>query len=649
TTSVVGAFFLLQEFLSTSQFRISCNFIILCLLTQAHGVWAQRNAADTLIVNLQSDSLSAYSVPFNVFLSPKEDARQVNDLDGIHRYYPHLRVSPVRNDLGNLGSAEHVVLFDFNRPFGFRFTDSRPTYFRKVQERCILLSDKAFSNVYYVNGQNAENQLHADFTRAFGNMFNAGFHFGRINSKGYYGGQQNVLTDLSVYAAFNSRNSRYRGRLIFDWQDVNVSENGGIANDSVFDFNLTSGRSFIPTNLSNASNQRVGFDLGLEQQFALPRMWLSDSTYYSRRFIPVVEHSFSLERYSNVYRDVPVANGFYENIFRDSSVTNDSTFLLGVTNVLRLRLYANDSSAITSSGVLGNVFAGIGHRYDQVDYDSISYNAIHNVFLDLGSDGILFRRLKWWAKDRFMLIGRNVLDNRFEGGLAFSVGTADISADVTYHAFRPDYMTENYISNHFIISNDFGKTNHLTTGFRFSHGRLRTMIDARYHLLQNLVVFGLDRLPFQSKDVNQLVVVRMKQQATLRWFHLDIDAAVQFKLSGDDIRVPMVLGRGMVYYQNDLFKRKLRIQVGYEVSYASAYFANAYNPALSAFHLQNYRQVGNYPFMDFFLNIRIKTFQGFFKMEHWNAGLMGYRYYHVPHHPANDMAWKFGVRWAFLD
>jgi hypothetical protein len=112
--------------------------------------------------------------------------------------------------------------------------------------------------------------------------------------------------------------------------------------------------------------------------------------------------------------------------------------------------------------------------------------------------------------------------------------------------------------------------------------------------------------------------------------HVHVDAAVQFKLSGDDIRVPMALGRGMIYYQNDLFKRKLRLQVGFEVNYSTAYYANAYNPALSAFHLQDDRQVGNYPFMDVFFNIRIKTFQGFFKIEHWNAGLLGYRYYQVP-------------------
>jgi hypothetical protein len=131
--------------------------------------------------------------------------------------------------------------------------------------------------------------------------------------------------------------------------------------------------------------------------------------------------------------------------------------------------------------------------------------------------------------------------------------------------------------------------------------------------------------------------------------HLVLDGAVQWKLTGDDIRVPIALGRGMLYYQNDLFKKRLRLQVGAQVSYSMGYYANAYNPALSDFHLQNDKQVGNYPFIDVFLNLRVKKLRMFVKFTHINAGWLGYNYYHVPHYPANDFAWHFGINWAFLD
>lgn len=649
-TYVVGAFLLFSlGVIRNFNFWLYVFLKGLFLLPMAEQAFSQSALKDSIRHDTQRDSLKAYSVAFSDFSSPYEGARLVNNLDGVHRYHPHLAVSPVRNDLGNIGSADHQVLFNFDRPFGFRFTGSRGLYLQRVHERSILLSDKAFSNVYYANGQNQENQLLVDFARAFGKSIQAGFHFGRISSRGFYANQENKVTDFSLYAAFTSKANRYRGRVIFDWQDIDVKENGGLLNDSIFEQNITSGRAFIPTNLSVASNHRVGFDIGIEQQLALPRLWAADSSYYSKRYIPVIEHSFGVEKHAHIYADVPNGNGFYPSVFRDSLVTRDSTALLGVANVFRLRIMTNDSATNKEAGVLEDAFVGIGHRYDQVNFDSTSLNSVHNVHLEFGAGGNILGKLRWWASDRFMLAGRNVLDNRIEGGMRLTIGSSALTADVVYNAFRPDFITERYVSNHFMVSNEFGKTNHLSTGVQFRQIRFRSSIEARYHLFQNLVVFGTDRLPYQSAAVNQLVVVRAKQKIGLRWFHVDLDAAVQFILSGDEIRVPMALGRGMVYYQNDVFKRKLRVQIGYEVSYASSYFANAYNPAMSVFHLQNDRQVGNYPFMDFFLNIRIKTFQGFFKMEHWNAGLMGYSYYHVPHYPVNDMAWKFGVRWAFLD
>lgn len=616
------------------------------VLISAEEVFSQ-SKRDT-IVYVVNDSLNAYGIRFGDFDAPDAFGRKVNHLFEVHDYYPYLLNSPVRNDLGNIGSANHLVLFEYSRPFGFQFTDSRSLYWTDIKQRELLISDKAFSNVYYVNGVNAENQLKADFTRAFGSLLAAGFHFGRVNSQGFYARQLNKVTDLSVYARFRSKDERYRGQFIFDWQDLDIEENGGVVNDSVFEKNLITGRAFIPTNLSNASNRRVGFDIGLSHEFALTRIIKNDSIRYSKRFIPAIGHTFTLKRYSNIYQDIPIVDGFYNEILLDSLMTNDSTYLLGVENLFQLKLLTNDSSLKHQRAALNSLSAGIGHSYNQVNYDSVK-NAMHNVFLDLRADGVLFDKFRWWLSDQFMLIGYNLADNRIEGGFGFSLGSARMDADVVYHVYRPDYINENYVSNHFIISNSFAKTNHLNTGFVFRQEKLKLYVEFRYHLLQNLVLYGTDRLPFQSPDVNQLVVIRAKEHVAMRWFHLHVDAAVQFILSGDDIRIPIALGRGMLYYQNDLFKRKLRLQVGFEVNYASAYLANAYNPALSSFHLQNNKQVGNYPFMDVFLNIRIKTFQGFFKIEHWNAGLLDYRYFLAPGYPANDLGWKFGVRWAFLD
>jgi hypothetical protein len=309
-------------------------------------------------------------------------------------------------------------------------------------------------------------------------------------------------------------------------------------------------------------------------------------------------------------------------------------------------LIAGDSARFR---VIERLSAGVAHGYHRVSYDSSYSENIHNVSV-LGSvNGSLFERMKWNANVQFMVFGYNILDLKVDGGFNYSVGGSRFDAFIDYNLFRPDYITSNYQSNHFEWNNDWQQTQHLKTGLVYNQSRLRFRGSFTYHIIDNLVLYGTDRLPYQSNAVNQIMVLRLQEHFRMRWVHLVLDGAVQWRLTGDDIRVPIALGRGMLYYQNDLFKKKLRLQVGVEASYSMSYYANAYNPALSDFHLQNDKEVGNYPFIDVFLNLRVKKLRAFVKFTHINAGWLGYRYYHVPSYPVNDFAWKFGVNWAFLD
>ncbi len=89
------------------------------------------------------------------------------------------------------------------------------------------------------------------------------------------------------------------------------------------------------------------------------------------------------------------------------------------------------------------------------------------------------------------------------------------------------------------------------------------------------------------------------------------------------------------------------VQIGFDVTYYSSYYADAYMPALGLFYRQNQKLVGNYPFADFFLNMKVKHVRFFFKTEHLNSGLVPV--YLVPNYPAPDRAVKVGVSWVFYD
>jgi hypothetical protein len=67
------------------------------------------------------------------------------------------------------------------------------------------------------------------------------------------------------------------------------------------------------------------------------------------------------------------------------------------------------------------------------------------------------------------------------------------------------------------------------------------------------------------------------------------------------------------------------------------------------YYLQHNQEVGNYLYMDVFVNIKIQRARLFAEYSHFNASLMGRHYYMVPSYPMQDAGFRFGVSWRFHD
>ena len=91
------------------------------------------------------------------------------------------------------------------------------------------------------------------------------------------------------------------------------------------------------------------------------------------------------------------------------------------------------------------------------------------------------------------------------------------------------------------------------------------------------------------------------------------------------------------------------VMLGFDLFYNTKYYADAYMPSLNSFHRQHEKQLGNYPFVDVFLNMQLKRFKFFLKVEHVNAGWIDQNYFSVLHYPRNGRDLKFGLSWTFYD
>ena len=98
-----------------------------------------------------------------------------------------------------------------------------------------------------------------------------------------------------------------------------------------------------------------------------------------------------------------------------------------------------------------------------------------------------------------------------------------------------------------------------------------------------------------------------------------------------------------------LFNNSLFLQTGITFNFFTKFYADYYNPLLSEFVTQNYKEIGEYPRFDFFVNATIQQTRIFIKVEHLNSSFTGYDYYSDPFNPYRDLSVRFGVVWNFFE
>ena len=114
------------------------------------------------------------------------------------------------------------------------------------------------------------------------------------------------------------------------------------------------------------------------------------------------------------------------------------------------------------------------------------------------------------------------------------------------------------------------------------------------------------------------------------------------------LNVPEWITRNTIMYSKNVFNNSLYIQTGITFNYFTKFYADYYNPLLSEFVTQNYKEIGNYPRFDFFFNAKIQQTRVFIKVEHLNSSFTGYDFYSDIFNPYRDLSVRFGLVWNFF-
>ena len=596
-------------------------------------------------------------------------------ITGFQDYNPLTKNSKLYATLGNIGSAyKNLFPYPLRHPGGFNF--GTPTF-----DKYLYWNDsiryyrvlKTYTELEYVQGAKKELNFIARFSRNIYRGLNLGFNFHVSSSPGAYQRQKTNVVNFTLTAQFFSKTKRYGLIANFVLNRIKNEENGGITYDSVFQQNLESNRQVIAVNLPDAQNRVKESGIYIKQFFDITRhdLYQLDSAKLKRKRIELgrITYSFHYNRQIYNYIDGDPLSGFYSNFYFDTIQTTDSITIQKIENIVT---WTNPSFDPSRKYRRIQLEFKLKHQYVEVTYPDIQY---YNHYFDHGqalielvnphkryyinqiipSAWIAFRPFNTFSLEAN---AEYVLGTYNEGDISLNAKVSQVLGSVKrnlgvlsftghFPSQEPDWFFQHYQSNNFWWNNAWKKEGLISASAIYTNKYLS--LGASMSRISNYVY--LDTVAIPQQESAGIVYIRS-------WLNTDIDLW-RFKFKGEFayqtvqgpnvIRVPVFIGNLTIYFTQPLFKGAAVIQPGLNFFYNTSYYADNYMPATRMFFLQDQKQVGNYIYMDVFLNVKIQRARLFVTYTHFNASFMGRNYFTVPNYPMQDAAFKLGVSWRFHD
>jgi len=575
-------------------------------------------------------------------------------INGFHRYNPLYQRGRFSASSSNTGLPYKNLVFQPQLSDGFytglqsfdayTFTNENTRYYRHLIPVTYL---------NYNSGPDKEQLFRVIHSHTIKRLITIGVDFFLINSPGQYENQKSDDKSVVFTGQYFTKDLRFGTIANYRHNKFIVRENGGIVNDSVFEENLESDSRLFDVNLSTAQNLVIESGVFSNTYFYLSgKPELNDSTitklptFHAGR----IEYTFNFKRQIEIYSDENSLVDFYKPFspIIDSTGSYDSLLIKSFNNRFS---WSNLRMGDTPEKKhLLIVFSINSHR--TTIKDSLSENTFKNWIPEAS---IIIRPYRSLAID---LSGKMTMGDFNSGGFVLKGmvnqnyktkkgKTGDLNFSFLTSSQQAGYYLTNFRSNYFRWDTSFSNQIIQQATFSLSFQGLKASVE--YQFISDYVYLNQDARPTQYKGSVNLIRAELSEE--YRWKTWGIDARLIYTLNSnkDIIRTPDFMARVSIYPTLSLFNNAAVLQPGIDIFYNTAYYASAYMPALRMFYLQDEKEIGNYAYIDVFVNLMVQRFRIFAKYEHLNALWSQNRYYMVPHYPSRGATFVFGLSWSFYD
>ncbi len=167
--------------------------------------------------------------------------------------------------------------------------------------------------------------------------------------------------------------------------------------------------------------------------------------------------------------------------------------------------------------------------------------------------------------------------------------------------------------------------------------------------IQNLVYNDSNSVARQTSKATQPISSGLVMKGSYNKLHALLDFRYNQNLGEDLVRMPPVFVNLMFFYKDKLFNNAMEAEIGTDIHYHSKYKADAYNPLIQQFHLQERYNVGGFPQMDLFFNFKVSRAKITMKVNNVLLDAVGQGYYDTPLYIAQPRALEVVINWLFFN
>ena len=638
------------------------NISIAIFLLLSSGLFAQK--PDTLKPkilrqwNLSPDFTEEVSIPFDTVFSL------------FNRFKLADRYSTFNTSLGNYGLPLYQLNF-FDRitdPDKFLYDYYYP-YMHLPDKALFMNTQVPFTELVWTFAgpkETSEQTFRIRHTQNVNRFLNFGLIYDIVYSLGIYDQQRSEDKNFTLFSSYTG--SKYKLYFSVGMNNLISHENGGVTSmDQLTQTNTLA----IPVKLGGldkASSFLKNRNLLLIQRYTfggnthLKNDSLSKKSTGFLGLSGTFSHIFVIESNARTYSDANPLSGFYDtaHILINRKVTLDSLYSRSIKNTIRFDFTTDETRKFNLGGGVGLRnelfrYSQIIPTHDTLRADSATWTksniiVIGKLYNNIGD------KFRWMATGELFLTGFRAGDFNLNGEISKSFdwkkGRASWLLTGAIANRQPSFWYDQWGSNNFEWHNNMNKELRIDLGSSFYYPGRTFELKFNYAIIDNYTDFGLDAMPSQHTGGLSVAALSLRKGLHAWKFHLDSDVLIQKSSNKDVLDLPLAAIRSAGYFEHLIrFKStggKLNTQLGFDITYNTLYRPYNYMPATGRFYRQEL-STGNYPFVNVFLNFKLKRTRFFFMFDHVNAGMMGNNYDMIPNYPMTVRMLRYGLAWTFYN